>query len=110
MRTIVALIFGVFTWAAGQEPTPEQRLERVAGLKATEVRQFLSELQTHVRNQDARAICATVSFPLKVENRSVRSAAQCRAQYSAIFSRKVVDAIAAQQFETLFVNSKGVMI
>ena len=107
---IGVIVIAVSIGAAGQEPSLEQRLESVAGLKATDVRRFLSELQTNVRNRDARAVCATIAFPLKVAQRSVRSPTQCRVQYSAIFTNKVVDAIAGQRFETLFVNAKGVMI
>jgi hypothetical protein len=53
---------------------------------------------------------AECQFPLSVPDGSIRNATQCRARYSAIFDQTVVDAIAAQQFETLFVNTRGVMI
>jgi hypothetical protein len=42
---------------------------------------------------------AAVQFPLESGGRSVGNATECRAQYSAIFNKTVVDAIAAQQFE-----------
>jgi hypothetical protein len=104
----VALVFAATV--TGQDQAVEQRIERVAGLKAEEVRQFLIELKSRVAKADGRWVCAVVQFPLESDRHAVRNATQCRAQYSAIFGKAVIDAIAAQQFETLFVNARGVMI
>ena len=107
---VLVLVFTPTTTVTGQDQTVGQRMERVAGLKAGEVRQFLIELKSRVAKADERWVCAVVQFPLESDRHSVRDATQCRAQYSAIFDKTVIDAIAAQRFEALFVNARGVMI
>jgi hypothetical protein len=106
----LALAPTTVTTAIGQDQTVEQRVERVAGLKAEELRRFLTELKARVAKADRRWVCGVIQFPLKREGRSVRNATQCRSEYSAIFGKSVVEAIVAQQFEALFVNARGVMI
>jgi len=102
-----------FIWSLrlfSQEESIESRIA-VAGLEPGEVRSFLTNLQAGIERHDSEAICAMAGYPLGTRVPGlVRNASACRPNYSRIFNVRVVRAVVNQKFETLFANSKGVMV
>lgn len=95
--------------AAQREPV-EGRLEQVAGITPSLARGFLTHLQRTVGIRDRLAVCALVQYPLRHPDGPVRNATACQSRYAEIFTNKVTETIASQQFDTLFVTADGVRL
>lgn len=89
------------------------RIERVLG-DAGQYEQVFKSLQQAVASGDRAAVAALVRYPLKVgtqgASREVSDAATFQREYDRIITAPVARAIAAQSFDTVFVNQQGVMI
>lgn len=107
---IFLILFPSVSATIAQDESLEWRIENVAGLKVTEVKNFLSELQKNVTNNDRAALCAMMSFPLRTSNGDIKDVTTCETKYTQIFNKRVIDAIRAQKYEDLFVRYTGVMI
>jgi hypothetical protein len=109
-RYVIPLFIGWNAWLVGQDDSVEPRIV-VAGVKPEEVRTFIRKLQAGVAGSDSNAICSMAAYPLitRVPGR-VRSADNCRRNYSRIFNLRVINAIKSQKFASLFANYKGVMV
>jgi len=73
----------------------------------------IEALQQGVKNHDAKAVAALVSYPIKIRvkgtEKTIKSADQFVAQYDAIMIPQIADAVARQSYSDLFVNYQGVM-
>jgi len=86
------------------------RLERLAGVKEEAVETFFNTLRRNVGQDNRRAVCEMVAYPLRQPAGPVQDAAQCEAGYEAIFTVAVRKAVGKQLFEELFVNQDGIMV
>jgi hypothetical protein len=98
------------------EPTtgPTDKQLHLAGFdNADEVREFLQRLQQAEAKGDREAIVTFVRFPFtrysQVKKR-YKSKAELLTDFDKVFTAKVLDAIRAGRFETLFLNYQGAMI
>jgi hypothetical protein len=84
----------------------------VAGLEVPETSAFLSTLQAALKSRDRVGVCALVSYPMRTEARRppIANQAACTKMFDDIFNSRVSAAIERQRLETLFANSRGVMI
>ena len=89
------------------------RIERVLGDAAAYEKVF-TDLQQGVARGDQAAVAALMRYPLRVDvagkARQVRDAATFEREYDSIVTRGVARTIAAQSFDTVFVNQQGVRI
>ncbi|WMJ67600.1 hypothetical protein [Stenotrophomonas sp. 24(2023)] len=71
-------------------------------------------LQKGVAANDAKAVAALPIYPLRVnvggKERKIADAAAFEREYDSIITADIAKAIAAQKFDDLFVNWKGVML
>jgi hypothetical protein len=104
--------------AASPEPPPgnggiDARLDLLFG-EHDPYRTFLQVLQAAVAGDDRRQVAAMVSYPLKPRIHGqvvrLRSVQQFLRHYDALLPPTTRAALATQSYETLFVNSQGVMI
>ena len=83
----------------------------VAGLSEQKVREFFAKLKSAVSARDVSGVAALTEFPLTLGGDvSITNATMFTAKYDAIFTPKVIQALKAQSFETLFSNWRGVMV
>ena len=73
----------------------------------------IEALQQGVKNHDAKAVAALVSYPIEIRvkgaEKTIKSADQFVADYDAIMIPQIVDAVTGQSYADLFVNYQGVM-
>jgi len=86
----------------------------VAGIDNPQsVEDFAARLRDAVYRGDRSAVAAMVSYPIRVtldgRARSIKNADAFVANYDAIMTQPVKDAVVRQDPKTLFVNSQGVM-
>ena len=93
---------------AAQDEPLEWRLEHVAGVRAEAAEGFLTELRRAVGQNDHRAACEMLAYPLPQGDGAVNSASDCEARYDAVFTVPVRRAIGKQQFAEVFANQSGV--
>ena len=109
-RILVVVAWFVTSAMAAQDETVEWRLEHVAGVKADAAEEFLKALRRAVGENDHRAACEMLAYPLPHGDAVVSNASDCEARYDAVFTIPVRRAIGKQQFEELFSNQSGVMV
>ena len=109
-RILVVAWFVSSAMLAAQDEPLEWRLEHVAGVRADVAEGFLTELRRAVGQNDHRAACEMLAYPLPHVDSVVSSASDCEARYDAIFTIPVRRAIGKQQFADVFVNQSGVMV
>ena len=95
---------------AAQDEPLDWRLEHVAGVRADVAEAFLTMLRRAVGEDNRRAACELLAFPLPHGDAPVTSASDCEVRYDAIFTTPVRRAIGKQQFAEVFVNQSGVMV
>jgi hypothetical protein len=109
---LVALALSVATPVLAQTAAEvDQQIDTVLGpheIYATAVQKIQEALGKH----DVAGIAGYIAYgePLKVNGADVVIAdeADLTARFDEIFNAKVVDAVAAQTYETLFVNQDGI--
>jgi hypothetical protein len=106
---IVACGVAALVFVRAQQEPLDQRLERIAGLKADAVSEFWERLRRNVGRTDKAAVCGMIAYPLRHDGATVTGAADCVARYDDIFTIAVRKAVGTQQYEELFVNQSGVM-
>ena len=106
---VVAWLVASVMLAAQDEPL-EWRLEHVAGVKADVAEEFLRALRRAVGEDDHRAACEMLAYPLPHGDAGVSNASDCEGRYDAIFTIPVRRAIGKQQFNDLFANQSGAMV
>lgn len=98
---------------ATAEGGARQRIERVLG-DADGYESVFSALQRGVADGDRAAVAALMRYPLRVEvsgkSRKVADAAAFQRDYADIITADIARTIAAQSFDTVFVNQQGVML
>jgi hypothetical protein len=115
MQAVTALLL-VALLAPAQPHDVAPISERLAavGIDAQAARQFFDTLKAGSSAGDRSALCALVSYPLVVRSkhsrRKLTGEAGCRSAYLKVFTPPVLAAIARQEFDGLFVNSRGMMI
>ena len=76
-------------------------------------RSVIEALQQGVANQDADAVAALVSYPIKVsvggKTLTIKSASAFASRYDDIVTPEIADVIEKQKYADLFVNSDGIM-
>ncbi len=83
--------------------------------QAAAIHQFVVQLQSAVRKNDAAAIARVVAFPLRVNSaghrhRYVRSDAAFVRDYARLFNANVRSAVLAQDPDSVFQDWKGLML
>lgn len=75
---------------------------------------FFTDFKQAVAEDDGEAVAAMVSYPISVkiegESTPIADEAEFTANYDAIFTPGVKDAVASQAYEDLFANWQGVMV
>lgn len=94
----------------GEDHAPRRDRFAIAGLEEAQVRVALAELQRALAAEDAAAVAALVSFPLRVGGRRVRTPQEMARDYGAIWTPSLQRLVMAQRVEDLFVNVQGVML
>lgn len=94
----------------GDDPAPRRDRFAIAGLEEAQVRTALAALQRALTAEDADAVAALVSFPLRVGGRRVRTPQEMARDYAAIWTPSLQRLVMAQRVEDLFVNVQGVML
>jgi hypothetical protein len=101
------------TFAAAPAEGVDQRLDGLFG-EHEPYRVFLRDLQRAVAADSRQEVAAMVSFPLRtrIKDQIVQlgDAQQFLAHYDEILTHKTCEAILRQPYESLFANSRGVMI
>ena len=106
MLLIVAAISG----SKAQEAV-DVRIREVAAIDPAQARQFFINLKDGIRSNNRRSVCGAIEYPLRLQpGVTIRNASQCVQRYGEIFTKYVTDAVTAQEFSELFVNSGGIMI
>lgn len=92
----------------------DARLEMAGIADPQQARTFLDRLKTAARTGDRNGLAALVKYPLDIRDgdqvKTYRSAAAVVRAFDAVFTRGVLIAIAAAEYESLFVNDSGAMI
>ena len=109
-RILVVAWLATSAMLAAQDEPLESRLEHVAGVSAEAAEGFLTELRRAVGQNDHRAACEMLAYPLPQGDGAVNSASDCEARYDAVFTVPVRRAIGKQQFAEVFANQSGVMV
>ena len=109
-RILVVAWFVTTAMLAAQDEPLDWRLEHVAGVKADVAQEFLTTLRRAVGENNHRAACEMLAYPLPHGDAVVSNSSDCEARYDAIFTIPVRRAIGKQQFENLFVNPSGAMV
>ena len=100
----------VTTLKASQEAV-EVRIKEIAAIDPAQARQFFNNLKNGISRDNRRSVCDVIEYPLHLEpGVTIRNASQCVQRYGEIFTKYVTDAVTAQEFGELFVNSGGLMI
>ncbi len=114
-RTLsIAFALCVTGWASAlaQAPDVNQTIDTVLGDHA-EYQAVITALQTGVKNKDAAAVAALVSYPIavKVQGRKVtiKNAADFARNYNAIVTPAIAAVIEGQKYDDLLVNAQGIM-
>ena len=94
----------------GDDRAPRRDRFAIAGLEEAQVRVALERLQRALVAEDADAVAALVSFPLRVGGRRVRTPQEMARDYRAIWTPSLQRLVLAQRVEELFVNVQGVML
>lgn len=109
---LAALLFTALP-AIADDAAMNAQVDAVLGDHA-QYRAFFDELQTRVANRDAEAVSAMIAYPITVrtngEEYLIPDAESFAADYDSLITPAVADAIAAQAWDTLFVNADGMMI
>lgn len=73
----------------------------------------IKALQQGVKDKDAKAVAALVSYPISVKisgkDTEIKSEKDFVTHYDAIFTPKIAKAVEDQKYEDLFVNYQGIM-
>ena len=92
----------------------DTRLEMAGIADTRQARIFLDRLKTTARTGDRNGLAALVKYPLDIRDgdrvKTYRSAAEVVRAFDAVFTRGVMNTIAAAEYESLFVNDSGAMI
>jgi hypothetical protein len=74
----------------------------------------IEALQQGVKDHDAKAVAALVSYPITVKvkgtEKTIETADEFVANYDAIVTPEIADAVTKQKYADLFVNYQGVML
>jgi hypothetical protein len=110
---VVLLLTGIPAGGVAQAADVDARLDLLFG-EHDPYRNFLHQLQEAVAQRARARVAAMVSYPLRVRIgghlMQVDTPRRFIAHYVDLMPRKIRDAIARQSYDTLFVNSQGVMI
>jgi hypothetical protein len=108
---VLGLLFSTF--AAVVSPASDDGVN-MAGITHRETQDFLESLQAALQAEDRKRVTALVWFPVRVdldgEFTTVDDVDRFLQLYDRIFTRELIDVILAEQYEELFINSKGVSI
>lgn len=92
----------------------DTRLEMAGIADTRQARIFLDRLKAAARTGDRNGLAALVEYPLTIRDgdhvKTFRSAAAVVQAFDTIFTRGVLNAIAAADYDSLFVNASGAMI
>jgi hypothetical protein len=95
--------------------TPElkAKMEDVAGIKIDKAVAFFENLVTRVEKNDSVGVAKLVGYPIRInlggKGMKLKTSKQFLARYSEIINDNVKNAVRTQKFDSLFVNSQGVM-
>jgi hypothetical protein len=107
---MLLLVAAVSGGQAAQEPV-DVRIKEIAAIDPAQARQFFINLKDGIRSNNRRSVCAVIDYPLRLEpGVTIPNSSQCVQRYGEIFTKYVTDAVGAQEFRELFVNSGGLMI
>jgi hypothetical protein len=117
MKTTLLIVIALFMLSSTAPANPTRPVVQkddpyAADQPAREA--FLAELQTAVASGDHQTVAKLVFFPMRWNHGRthgyIRSRKAFLASYDRIFTKKVIDAIAAQKPADLFVRDQGTMI
>jgi hypothetical protein len=100
---------------AGAESEVASRLGMVGIGIPNDARSFLDRLKAAAKNKDHGALASLVRYPLAMHDNGkvikiYRTRTALLATFDAVFTPRVLQAIEAAKFETLFVRDQGAMI
>lgn len=112
LSSVIPLLLGA-TLSGLAYATGAEEVTGPAGTTPIELEQFVRKLQAAVATQRPEAVAGFVNFPLRVNqsNRKPKyiTKAQFTAEFSTVFTPKVVAAVASQDPKALFQNYQGAM-
>jgi hypothetical protein len=98
--------------ALAQTPDINQTIDTVLGDHA-KYQAVIDALQAGVKDNDAAAVSALVSYPINVKihgkKTRIKNAADFTKNYAAIITPAIATAITSQKYNDLMVNSQGIM-
>lgn len=113
LALILALALTGATHAAGG---PSKKEYASAGINSpAQLTSFIKTLQEAIKKSDKSAVAATVDFPLTEVNlngkeRSIENKDEFIANYDAIMTEEVKDAVLKVKMKDIYVNDKRVML
>jgi hypothetical protein len=111
MRSILALtaLLAVPFLGSATDPTAPDPVN-MAGIRQSEARDFLNQLQDALRRDDRKAVAGMVSFPVLVHGSEIADADTFLGDYERIMTPALRELVLGFAPEDLWANYSGVMI
>jgi hypothetical protein len=110
---VAALLLRLLCRTVSADEPIEQRLDALFG-EHERYLAFFPELKDAVIRDDRKKVAGLVNYPLNVftgrRRMVVRSPAELLRRYREVFNDNVIEAVKAQEPDTLFANWQGVMV